>query len=145
MNQDNDTPFGLIFAEPALLHAVTTSTNYDEAEDISFVLAPDGTRVPLVEFGVPTGTVSHTRVKNEETVADASISQLGTETMTKAQGEGTDSDDDSQLYFAAMIGTQTLTRVSAEGTDADDGSLVGTTTITEVKEESTDQDQQYDR
>jgi len=77
--------------------------------------------------------------------------QQATETFTKTQGEGTDSDRDTHYSFAVMMATKTQTRVSQEATDSDRDirqdlrTLMGTSTQTFVKQEVSDSDKDRQR
>lgn len=84
-------------------------------------------------------------IKGTKTPALKAVQQA-TETFTKTQGEGTDSDRDAHHLLSVMMATQTQTRVSQEATDSDRDicqnlrTLMGTSTQTYVKQEVSDSD-----
>lgn len=70
---------------------------------------------------------------------------LGTETFTKATGEGSDSDRDLSRNLTILMATSTQTRQMIEGIDSDKRArdlqcLMATRTLTEVRSESSDSD-----
>jgi hypothetical protein len=87
-------------------------------------------------------------VKNSGTPAVV-FDQAATETFTKANGEGYDSDKDYARNLALLMATTTQTRMHQEGSDSDDRSLkdvlylTDTTTQTAAATEVTDSGKQY--
>lgn len=70
-----------------------------------------------------------------------------TETFTKVQGEGADSDRDIKYNISSLLETSTQTRVSNEGSDSDPmyhiGSMLDTSTHTLVHAEVSDSDKNF--
>ena len=100
-NMHRIIPFGLLFEEPVPSPREPVVAIYDEQADLSYAEDSNGRRIPWVELGL-----------------------AGTDTFTKAEGEGTDRDlqDDQRGYRRvrrSLSGTDTITEVAAEPTDRD--------------------------
>jgi len=115
-------PFGLLFEEPAPEPRDLITPTYDESSDLSCVETSEGKRVPYVELSRSVMTETVTRVVNEVTDEDESLSMqcVETQTETKVIVETTDRDPGIDVArWLGIAGTQTITEVRAESTDTD--------------------------
>ncbi|HEX8333581.1 MAG TPA: hypothetical protein VF622_13255 [Segetibacter sp.] len=105
---------------------------------------------PAMEEDVDTSLVEYNNELNLNVIKGTTMPainqvSLGTETFTKATGEGTDSDRDLSKNLSILMATATQTRQMIEGTDSDKRTkdiqcLMATRTLTEVRSESSDSD-----
>jgi hypothetical protein len=140
MEKTVNIPFGLMYEEKPsseiVLHAM-----YDEEEDISVIIDPNGQKIPCVENSQYMGT--STATKAVETSDEDPGTGTSTRTVTNVTRESSDSDEGRA---SLALGTRTETFVSAEQSDEDPGidvisrPPVKTGTATSVAKEETDSD-----